>query len=363
MSDVNPMLLLMLGLLALAYLIAWGLCIYVAMQLARRSRQRLWRWLLPAILPGPLLVGTGYLARSYRRSVGLWLAAQCLSIVAIVAAGALLLPTLLGRSLALDILVLVGLLLAVLCPLLVLAALGPRRAPTEAKPGEPLIRATNLHKSYDLGGRRLRVLRNVSLSVKHGEFVAILGASGSGKSTLLHLMGLLDVPDAGSISFDGWDGAALRAPERDRIRCRDIGFVFQFYHLLPELSVLENTLLPAMTASGAARWPAQRGKMRRRAVEILEKLGLGDRLKHRPRQLSGGEQQRVAIARAFMNSPKVLLADEPTGNLDSKTGAQIINVLKQLNQEAEQTIVMVTHDRALAEAAGRVLHLRDGRLR
>jgi lipoprotein-releasing system ATP-binding protein len=273
------------------------------------------------------------------------------------------LPQVFGASLAVDILLLGGSLLVAFSPLLALAALGPRRRdPVETKADEPLIRATNLQKTYNLGGRRLRVLRGVSLSVRRGEFVAILGTSGSGKSTLLHLLGLLDTADGGSVVLDGTDSTALPSSERDRIRCHDIGFVFQFYHLLPELNVLENTLLPAMTASGVCCRPGKRRRMRQRAMEILAKVGLSDRLKHRPGQLSGGEQQRVAIARAFMNSPKILLADEPTGNLDSKTGAEIIKVLKQLNQEAEQTIVMVTHDQALAEIAGRVLHLRDGRL-
>jgi lipoprotein-releasing system ATP-binding protein len=202
----------------------------------------------------------------------------------------------------------------------------------------------------------------VSLSVKCGEFLAILGASGSGKSTLLHLMGLLDVMDRGSLVLDGADSRSLTTSQRDRIRSLDIGFVFQFYHLLPELSVLENVMLPAMTANRPLGWLANRRAARQRALEIIDHVGLSERVKHRPKQLSGGEQQRVAIARALMNSPKLLLADEPTGNLDSKTGGQIIKLLKQLNQETRQTVVMVTHDASLAALADRIVHLRDGRL-
>ncbi len=363
MSDVNPVLLLMLALLAAAAAIAWGLGIYVAARLARRRRRPAWRWVLPAIFLGPALLGMGQLARSCRRCVISWVAAQAASIAAAIAAAALLLPAVTATSLALDMLLILALLAAALAPLAVLAWLGPsRRSAAAAGSDAPILRAVELSKAYDLGGRRLQVLRNVSLSVRRGEFVAILGASGSGKSTLLHLLGLLDAPDAGRIVLGGADSAELPAAQRDRIRCHDIGFVFQFYHLLPELNVLENTLLPAMAAARAWLWPAASRQMRQRAVEILERVGLGERLKHRPRQLSGGEQQRVAIARALVNRPSILLADEPTGNLDSTTGQQIIKVLKQLNDEAEQTIIMVTHDQALAEAAGRVLHLRDGRL-
>ncbi len=363
MNEVNPTLLLMASLLALGALIAWGLGIYVAVRRARTARQRAWRWALSALLAGPVFLGTAHLAGAYRRSAVGWVAAQAVSLAVVALAAVKFLPGLLGASLASDLmLLLVGLLIA-FAPLWALAGLGTRRAETaRPSPDTPMISAANLHKSYDLGGRSLRVLRGVSLSVRRGEFVAILGASGSGKSTLLHLLGLLDSPDGGSIVLDGSDSTSLRPPERDRIRSRDIGFVFQFYHLLPELNVLENTLLPAMTATGAWGWARARRQLRKRAAEILEQLGLGERLRHRPKELSGGEQQRVAIARALMNHPKILLADEPTGNLDSKTGAQILGILKQLNAEAEQTIVMVTHDQVLAAAAGRVLRLRDGRL-
>jgi len=363
MSDVNPTLLLMLALFALAALIVWGLAIYVAGGLARRGRRPLWRWVLPAILPGPFLAGAAYLARCYRRCVIFWTLAQAASIAGVIAAAVIFLPGVLGIYVALDLLLLLAGLVVAFVPVLVLAALGPRPGPrVEAARDEPLIQAHGLHKSYNLGGRRLRVLRGVSLSIRRGEFVAVFGASGSGKSTLLHLLGLLDTADAGAVVLDGADTATFRPAERNHIRCQEIGFVLQFYHLLPELNVLENMLLPAMTSVGAWRWCGSRRAARQRAREILAKLGLADRVTHRPRQLSGGEQQRVAIARALMNSPKILLADEPTGNLDSRTGGQIMKLLKQLNQETEQTIIMVTHDQAVAHMATRMLHLRDGKL-
>ena len=212
-----------------------------------------------------------------------------------------------------------------------------------------------------MGRTDLHVLKGVSFRIRGGEFVAVVGASGSGKSTLLHLIGLLDRPDEGTISLDGVDVGPLSPGKRNRIRCRDVGFVFQFYHLLPELSVLENVLLPAKVDSSIAGWFGRRESCGAVALETLEKLGLKDRLTHRPKELSGGERQRVAIARALMNRPKVLLADEPTGNLDSKTGQQIMDVLGGFNK-AGQTILMVTHDSALAAQAHRILHLRDGRL-
>ena len=224
------------------------------------------------------------------------------------------------------------------------------------------IQARGLCKSYRMGGTHLRVLRGVSFNVSQGEFVAVVGASGSGKSTLLHLIGLLDRPDKGEVSLDGVNASSLPARRQNRIRCRDIGFVFQFYHLLPELNVLENVLLPMKVDSSMLTWPVRRKQARTNALELLEHLGLLERVKHRPKELSGGERQRVAIARGLVNHPKVLLADEPTGNLDSKTGKQIMEVLKRFHGELNQTVLMVTHDLSLAEQADRVLHLRDGRL-
>jgi len=364
MSDLNPILILMAALLATAALIAWGLGIYVAVRLARRKRRPAWRWALAAIFAGPVFLGAGALARSCRRSAPAWVAAQVAAVAAVGAACWLVGGKLLGVSALLDLAALLGATLVALSPLLVLAAMGPRPAGDAETPADtPRIDARNLHKTYRLGQRDLHVLRGVTLSIRRGEFVAVLGTSGSGKSTLLHLLGLLDAHDTGKLALDGADSAAMCPAERDRVRNQDVGFVFQFYHLLPELSVLENTMLPAMVAVGPWRWTGARREVRRRAVQILDRLGLGERLDHRPRELSGGEQQRVAIARALINRPKILLADEPTGNLDSKTGEQILSLLKQLNAETDQTIVMVTHDQALAQAAGRVLHLHDGRLR
>jgi lipoprotein-releasing system ATP-binding protein len=224
------------------------------------------------------------------------------------------------------------------------------------------IQADGLRKSYRIGEVILHVLRGVSFRVQRGEFVSIAGASGSGKSTLLHLIGLLDRPDKGKLFLDGTEAETLSGRRRNRIRCRHIGFVFQFYHLLAELNVLENVCLPAKVDASVAGWLGRRKAVWRQATEILELLGLGERLSHRPKQLSGGERQRVAIARALVNHPRILLADEPTGNLDSRTGRQIIDVLKRFHRDRQQTILMVTHDQALAAEADRVLHLKDGRL-
>ncbi len=222
--------------------------------------------------------------------------------------------------------------------------------------------AKNVAKSYKLGRVTLDVLKGVSFRASQGEFVAITGASGSGKSTLLHLLGLLDVPDAGQIMLEGIDAASLSAGRRNRMRCRDIGFVFQFYHLLADLNVLENVLISAKVDMPLVQWFSRRAAARKRARELLGELGLGQRLKHKPKELSGGERQRVAIARALMNGPQLLLADEPTGNLDSKTGAKIMKLLRRYNADHDQTIVMVTHDSALAAEADRYVVLRDGQV-
>ncbi len=227
---------------------------------------------------------------------------------------------------------------------------------------EVAVQVRRLHKSYRMGRASLHVLRGVSFELKKGEFVAIAGASGSGKSTLLHLIGLLDRPDKGHITLNGDDTLGFSPARRNRERCDEIGFVFQFYHLLPELNLLENVLLPVKIGVSTLGWLGRGGEARRRATELLERLGLGERLRHRPKELSGGERQRVAIARALINRPKMLLADEPTGNLDSRSGKQIMEVLKEFHQELDQTVLMVTHDLALAEHAHRVLHLRDGKL-
>jgi len=226
---------------------------------------------------------------------------------------------------------------------------------------EAAIYVDAVHKSYRLGKQDLHVLRGVDCSIAEGEFAAIVGASGSGKSTLLHLVGLLDRADSGQIGLGGLDISGLTSSDRNRIRRRTIGFVFQFYHLFSELNVVDNTMLPAMVDTPTPKWFSIRKARRTRAVELLEEIGLGGRLKHRPRELSGGERQRVAIARALMNEPEILLADEPTGNLDSQTGREIMALLKAYNREG-QTILMVTHDMDIAASADRTLHLVDGRI-
>jgi lipoprotein-releasing system ATP-binding protein len=228
--------------------------------------------------------------------------------------------------------------------------------------GTALLRADGLARSFQMGDSRVAVLRHVDLAIRPGEFIAIEGRSGSGKSTLLHILGALDDCDRGSVSFEGRDLAAMTAAERCRMRNKQFGFVFQFYYLLPELNVLENTLLAAMVEHSFLEFLGFRRELRQRATDVLKELGLDHRLKHRPAQLSGGERQRVAIARALMNKPRVLLADEPTGNLDAETGQQIMAVLERLHRQQNQTIVMVTHDRSLARRADRVLVLREGKL-
>jgi ABC-type lipoprotein export system ATPase subunit len=198
--------------------------------------------------------------------------------------------------------------------------------------------------------------------VRPGEFIAIEGRSGSGKSTFLHILGALDIADGGAVEFGGSDILKLSGAGRSRLRNQQFGFVFQFYHLLPELNVLENTLLSTMIQHSWLQFRLKKGELRERAAEVLKSLGMEHRLKHRPNQLSGGERQRVAIARALMNNPRVLFADEPTGNLDADTGKQIMAVLEKLHRDSGQTIIMVTHDRTLARHADRVLVLKDGKL-
>jgi len=223
----------------------------------------------------------------------------------------------------------------------------------------PAILVEGVHKSYWLGRQDLHVLRGVSCTIGEGEFVAIVGALGSGKSTLLHLIGLLDRADEGGITLGDRNVMGLSASACNRIRCHEVGFVFQFYHLFSELNVLDNAMLPAMVDTPLLKWFSRRKDCRAKAAGVLEEVGLTDRLKHRPRELSGGERQRVAIARALINEPSILLADEPTGNLDSKTGAKIMKLLKRYNDNG-QTILMVTHDSDIAAQADRVLHLVDG---
>lgn len=275
-----------------------------------------------------------------------------------------------------------------------------------------LIRCENIQKSYILGRTELPVIRGISLNIEAGRFVSIIGSSGSGKSTLLHVMSGLDVPQRGQVWFEGAplfepegvrtiprgrdsrqndsfaakvfspkgsapDGekevaskrpaavlerssASLESRRNDLLN-RSFGFVFQFYHLLPEFDVLENVLLPVMVGQSMAGWLGRRAMTEARARSLLDRVGLAGRLGHRPNELSGGERQRVAIARALMNEPKVLFADEPTGNLDARTGRDIFDLLKSLNA-AGQTVVMVTHDREIAARTDAVVHLVDGRV-
>jgi ABC-type lipoprotein export system ATPase subunit len=223
-----------------------------------------------------------------------------------------------------------------------------------------ILQSINLRKSFKMGAETVTVLDDTNLTVDTGEFVAIEGRSGEGKSTLLHLLGALDTPDEGHIVYADRDLQAIGETERAKVRNADFGFVFQFYHLLPELNVLENTLLAASV--GRSMFGTHRREMKERARELLDAFGMSDRLRHRPNQLSGGERQRVAIARALMNRPKILFADEPTGNLDATTGRQIMDVIAALHRDDGQTIVMVTHDHRLAETADRALLLREGRL-
>jgi ABC-type lipoprotein export system ATPase subunit len=221
---------------------------------------------------------------------------------------------------------------------------------------EPLLSARGLSKSYVMGRRTLEVLRAVDLDVARGEFLALRGASGAGKSTLLHLIGGLDSPNAGEIIFDGQNLARFSEGELTHFRNRRVGFVFQAYHLLPELTALENVCLPARVARISAGTAEKRGR------ELLARAGLGERTDHKPFELSGGEQQRVAIARALVNEPELLLADEPTGNLDSRTGGEIIELLKNLHVEKHMTLVIATHDAKVAAHTQRAIELADGHI-
>ncbi len=219
-----------------------------------------------------------------------------------------------------------------------------------------ILTARGLRKSYVMGSRNLDVLRGIDLTVQRGEFLALRGASGAGKSTLLHLLGGLDLPNQGEILFDGVDLLRLAPAALAQLRNRRVGFIFQAYHLLPELSALENVLLPARMARLAP------DAAETRARELLGRVGLAQRAEHRPYELSGGEQQRVAIARALVNQPDLILADEPTGNLDSHTGGEIIELLHALRDEGRATLLIATHDAHIAARAPRVIELVDGQL-
>jgi len=224
------------------------------------------------------------------------------------------------------------------------------------------IAAIAVEKAYRKGEHKIPVLLGVDIEVRRGEFVSIIGQSGSGKSTLLHLLGLLDGPDVGEVKLYGQRIDDLPSRSRDELRNRVFGFIFQFYHLLPELSVMENVLAPLMIRHSAWAYWKGRKAFQEQARELLERVGLGHRLTHKPSELSGGEMQRAAIARALMGNPEVLLADEPTGNLDAETGAEIMELLRSLNGRNDLTIIMVTHDESIAQQAHRIVRLAEGRL-
>jgi len=218
------------------------------------------------------------------------------------------------------------------------------------------IRTRGLCKSFDRDGERLEVLKDVSLEIPPGELVAIVGPSGVGKSTLLHLLGALERPTAGEVFYGETALSSLNDQALARLRNRRVGFVFQFHHLLPEFTALENVMLPLLIGRQAA------GAAREAASSLLARVGLANRLRHRPGELSGGEQQRVAIARALISGPAVLLADEPTGNLDSKMGEEVFELLRELNRERRLTSIIVTHNEALARRTDRIIHMLDGRI-
>jgi putative ABC transport system ATP-binding protein len=219
-----------------------------------------------------------------------------------------------------------------------------------------LVEARGLKKTYKMGKAEVNALGGVDLKVSPGEFVAVMGVSGSGKSTLLHLLGGLDRPSSGSIRIDGVDLSTLKDSQLADIRSKKIGFVFQFFNLLTRLTALRNVRLPAEIAGASAK------QAEKQALEMLKLVGLEGRANHRPTEMSGGEQQRVAIARALINKPKIILADEPTGNLDTKTGLEILQLLKRINKENGQALVIVSHDLRVGELADRTIHLQDGHI-
>ncbi|HCJ56394.1 MAG TPA: macrolide ABC transporter ATP-binding protein [Clostridiaceae bacterium] len=221
---------------------------------------------------------------------------------------------------------------------------------------ENIIQALDLCKTYKLGEVSIEVLKDVNLAINQGEFVSLMGPSGSGKSTLLYLLGGLDKPTSGSITVKGRELSVMKDKEESEMRRREIGFVFQFYNLVPNLNLEENIMLPILLDGKNLK------KYKNRLDEILELVGLADRRKHTPRELSGGQQQRVAIVRALVNEPDIILADEPTGNLDSKSGTEILELFKKINKEKNKTIVQVTHSHEAAQYGTRLINVKDGRV-
>lgn len=220
--------------------------------------------------------------------------------------------------------------------------------------GNIAIEGKNIMKDFKIGETTTRVLKNVSLKVLKGEFVSIMGQSGSGKSTLLYILGGLDTPTEGTVSMNGTDISRFNDAKMSQIRRQNIGFVFQFYNLIPNLNVEENIMLPLLLDGKKSK------DYRKQLDNILEIVGLSDRRKHTPRELSGGQQQRAAIARALISDPEILFADEPTGNLDSKTGAEIMKLLQSINKNSGQTIIMVTHSPEAAKNSSRIITVKDG---
>ncbi|MAG62489.1 MAG: ABC transporter ATP-binding protein [Planctomycetota bacterium] len=236
------------------------------------------------------------------------------------------------------------------------------KAPTTA--GAPaadiILSGRGIRRSFPVGERSLEILHGVDLELGRGQRISLMGASGAGKTTLLNVLGLLDRPTEGEVWLGGLSAWTLTTPERAQLRNTSIGFVFQFYHLLAELNALENALLPAMIALPQRAYRLKREEYEGKAVAMLERFGLGDRLKHRPGQLSGGEQQRVAIARALLLDPPLIIADEPTGNLDSSTGDRVLELLFQEQETRNTALLLVTHDRRLAQRCERIVHMEDG---
>lgn len=219
-----------------------------------------------------------------------------------------------------------------------------------------MIQVIDLHKSFPMGDQTLEVLKGIDLTIQRGELIAVIGASGAGKSTLLHILGLLDRPTRGSVQFEGRDLFHMPEGAQAEFRNRRIGFVFQFHHLLPEFTALENACMPALIQR---RRPEE---IEEEAVAILKDVGLGSRLQHKPGELSGGEQQRVAVARALLQKPDLVLADEPTGNLDTHTGDALFTLMRELNKARGTTFVIVTHNDKLSSQADRIIHIQDGQI-
>lgn len=242
-------------------------------------------------------------------------------------------------------------------------------APTEATPTEAvtggrdlILKARGITKSFPIGDRTLDVLHGVDIELARGESVALIGTSGAGKSTLLHVLGLLDSPTGGVVELDGVDAWAMPKAKRAAFRNVEVGFVFQFYHLLPELDAVENVLMPSMIRFGRSAYRKRRKDLKARARELLVGFGLEKRLDHRPEQLSGGERQRVALARALFHDPPLLIADEPTGNLDENTGEHVLQLLFSEQKRRGLSLLLVTHDDRLADRCDRTLFMRDGQI-